>query len=347
VHLLDLSTDRATVGAGVFLSLTRRCPLHCAHCATRSTMRAEQHAEAPFIRLAESFTEHDRPQVMWLTGGEPLLRPGLVRALADTARRCGTTTALLTGMWFAGRHPAPAVHAALRSVGHVSASIDRFHEAEVPRAAVLRQLAGLLDDGIDVSVHLVGDGADDPYLEAAVDDIRSTLADRCPIHVSFLQRYGRAEALLPEEERPASSDALPCHLASWPVVTYDGTVVACCSQLAVDGPVPEHLRLGHAATDGWPVIRSRAESRSALRAIRTFGPGWLAAQDGAGTCGGYCATCLELGRDDVTMRRVAERMERPGVGLLEMRAETVRRQTSAWVDPRFAHLLELGRPVAA
>jgi hypothetical protein len=310
-------------------------------------MRSEEHDQTPFVRIVETFRPDDRPAVLWMTGGEPLLRPHLVGLLAEAARRAGTTTALLTGMWF-GDRPPPLVQTAMRSVDHLSVSIDRFHEQEVPRASTLAVIGQLVEEGRDVSVHLVGEGPDDPYLHAAIGEIRTTLTDRCPIHVSFLQRYGRAERLLPARARAGTgADASPCQLVSWPVVGYDGTVLACCSQLAVDGPVPDHLRLGHAAIDDWPVIRARAEARTMLRALRTFGPGWIAENDGAGTCGGYCETCLSLSDDPDVEQRVAMRMNRPGAALLQERAEEVRRRSSTWVDPRFAHLLELGHPTAA
>jgi pyruvate-formate lyase-activating enzyme len=347
VHLLDILAFRSGPAAGLFLSLTRRCPLHCGHCSTRSTMHAEQYDEAPFVRLVASFTPQVRPDVLWLTGGEPLLRPRLVERLAERAREAGTTTALLSGMWFAESGPSPSVARGLRAVDHVSASIDRFHEIEVPRQAVLRQLSGLLDEGRDVSVHLVVDGPDDPYFHDAVRDIRTTLDDGCPIHVSLLAPVGRGVDRARSSLASASSDPQPCELASWPVVVYDGTVIACCSQLAVDGPIPEHLRLGHAAVDGWDVIRERALTRPMVRALRTYGPGWIADRYGSGGCDGYCETCLSLSDDPGVAARVEAHMQRPGIDTLEQRAAALAPTAVRWVAPPFAELLELGRAVPA
>jgi hypothetical protein len=311
-------------------------------------MSSEQLEAEPLRRLVASFRSGDRPDVVYLTGGEPLLRPRLVTELATAAAAAGSSTALLSGMWFVGRAVPAAVAQALHSVGHVSASIDRFHEHEVPRAAVLDVLAELAGEGRDVSVHLTGESEHDPYLADAISEIRERLDDRCPIYVALVQPVGRAGEWLDADGGHGSPQAVPCPLASWPVVAFDGTVVACCSQLAVDGPVPEHLRLGHAGVDGWPAIRRRAQGSALLGAIRTFGPRWLAANDGGRDCGGYCETCMRLSDQPGVAGRVEQRMARPEMQLPVRHAERARPAAREWIGlPRFEHLLELGRAVPA
>ncbi len=345
MHLSELFAIRADPAAGVYLSLTRRCPLHCAHCSTRSTPHAEQHPAEPFLRLVASFRPDLRPEVVSLTGGEPLLRPRLVAELAASAAASGASTMLLSGMFFAasGRTP-PAIRRALEPLDHVSASIDRFHEREVPRGTVIALLRSLLDDGKQVSVHLTGDHAGDPYLERVIDEVRHVLDDRCPIYVALVAPVGRATEWLDPVAEPCDSAAEPCRLASWPVVTFDGTVVACASHAALDGPAPEHLRLGHAATDDWSVISQRAAGSPMLRAIRTFGPRWIAESDGDGACAGYCETCVGLSHSGGLEGRVRARMRRPQTALLERHAADGRPRAADWVEPSsFAHLLDLGR----
>ncbi|MDX6549025.1 MAG: hypothetical protein QOG33_2575 [Gaiellales bacterium] len=347
MHLSELFAIRADPAAGVYLSLTRRCPLHCAHCSTRSTPHAEQHSAEPFLRLVGSFRPDLRPEVVSLTGGEPLLRPRLVAELAALATASGASTMLLSGMFFAasGRTP-PAIRRALEPLDHVSASIDRFHEREVPRRTVIAVMRSLLDDGKQVSVHLTGDDAGDPYLDRVIGEIRRELGDRCPIYVALVAPVGRAAGWLEPQNEPRGAAAEPCRLASWPVVTFDGTVVACASQAALDGPVPDHLRLGHASDDDWAAISRRAAESPMLRAIRTFGPRWLADNDGDGACQGYCESCLGLGGHAGLAGRVEERMRRPAIGLIERHAAETRPGAGEWVQPaRFAHLLDLGREV--
>jgi len=179
VHLSQLFEIRADPAAGVYLSLTRRCPLHCAHCSTRSTPHAEQHSAEPFLRLVASFRPEQRPQVVSLTGGEPLLRPRLVEQLAVSAAASGASTMLLSGMFFAasGRTP-PAIRPACERLDNVSPRIDRFHEREVPRRAVIDLLRSLREDGKQVSVNLCREAAGDSHRERVVAEIPRELNAR-------------------------------------------------------------------------------------------------------------------------------------------------------------------------
>ncbi|MGZ4482370.1 MAG: radical SAM protein [Gaiellales bacterium] len=351
MHLVEALALRTVPGAGVFLSITRRCPLHCAHCSTGSTMRSEQLPAEALRRLVNSFTMDDHPRVVSMTGGEPLLRPALVRELADRAHATGCTVDLLSGMFFAreGRIP-PAIRRAIDTLDHFSASLDAFHEREVSRTAMLSVLRELVGEGADVSVQLTGLAADDPYLPAAIDDIRETLDDRVPIWVTSLVRVGRAADWMPESEPPEPDvSAAPCPMAAWPVVAFDGTVTACCNQTVVDGAAAPHLRLGHIGADGWPELRGRLERSSLLRAIRTFGPQHVAAHEGSGACSGYCETCLTLSGQPGRRARVEALMERPASRLIEDHVAGLQRRGGAvgaarsLALPQFAPLVMLGR----
>lgn len=307
MHLSELVGLRPVPCAGLLLTLTRRCPLSCAHCSTSSTKDGEEPGAALLRRFVGSFTADDRPELIMLTGGEPLLLPRLATELAATARTVGTRSALLSGMFFArdGRIP-DRIMKAITAVDHFSASLDVHHEREVPRAGVFRAVRRVLDAGIPVSFHLTGTGDDDPYLAGLTADIRRVFADRAPMLVNRVRPLGRAASWTASaavatgpgpNSRPASGRALPCAMAAWPVVAFDGTVLACCNQQAVDDrPVPAHLRLGHLAEDDWAAVRRRALASPVLRMIRTVGPSHLYARYAAGDCAvpGYCGGCRRL-----------------------------------------------------
>ena len=321
MHLSELVGLRPVPCAGLLLTLTRRCPLSCAHCSTSSTREGEEPGAARLRRFVGSFTAEDRPELVMLTGGEPLLLPELAAELAATARTVGTRSALLSGMFFArdGRIP-DRIMRAITAVDHFSASLDVHHEREVPRAGVFRAMHRVLDAGIPVSFHLTGTGEDDPYLAGLTAEIRREFADRAPMLVNRVRPLGRAaswaaasavvSAARPGAGPGAGPDpgrALPCAMAAWPVVAFDGTVLACCNQQAVDGrPVPEHLRLGHLAEDDWAAVRRRSLASPVLRMIRTVGPSHLYARYAAGGCAdpgsaapgsaapGYCSGCRRL-----------------------------------------------------
>ncbi len=204
MHLADITALRTVSGAGLLMALTRRCPLSCAHCSTDSAMDSEQYSSAPFLGLVDTFTAAAHPEVMVLSGGEALLRPGLVADLAESARLAGTRTCLMSGMYFARRalgargsvSQATMIPAGLRraigAVDHFAASLDVHHEREVGRDDVFRAFRAVLDLVPAASFHVTGLGDDDPYIEDLVARIRREFDDQVPVLVSRVQPTGRA-----------------------------------------------------------------------------------------------------------------------------------------------------------
>ncbi|MET0391380.1 MAG: radical SAM protein [Polyangiales bacterium] len=355
MHLIDLLSWRSTPAAGVSIGLTRRCPLHCAHCSTSSTPHSEEHPAALFERFVDSFSVDCRPEVLSMSGGEAMLRPGLVRSLAERARRAGTKTSVLSGLFFARFAAIPAgIKAAIEAVDHFSVSLDEFHEREVPRADVFRVLEQVLARGTHVSMHLVGHGAEDPYVEGLVADVRLRFGAQVPMLVNNVSHFGRARTWLRRKDgaRLPQADANPCMMAAWPVVGFDGRIAACGNDDAMDH-LPAHLRLGHAAEDSWATIRDRTRASSMMRALRLLGPEYVAEryQSEARGCSGYCGTCLGLSGDAVLMDRVDALMSRPTAAVLEETASALQQQAGAlaflrrYTIPRYAELATLGAPV--
>ncbi|MET7334618.1 hypothetical protein [Nonomuraea sp. NPDC005650] len=322
MHLAEMAVLRAVPAAGVFLALTRRCPLSCAHCSTESAMSAAEHAERPFRRLVASFTRQERPEFIAMSGGEALLRPRLVRDLADSARLSGTRSYLLSGLFFArdGHAVPPALRAAISAVDHFAVSLDRFHEREVGRRAAFRVLHEIRSWGPQVSVQITGDGDADPYVADLVREVREEFADRVPMLVVPLRSVGRARALNGPAAGPPADPAAPapCELAAWPLVTYDGTVLTCCNDTLAAAVRPPHLVLGHADDDPWPVLRRRHLDRPLARAVRMFGPRYAKARFGAGAvASGYCDVCVTLHRDRGLGERAAGYLGSPAGPAME------------------------------
>jgi len=337
------------------VALTRRCPLNCAHCATNSTSTSEEAPAEMFMRFVESFREDDRPEVMMISGGEAFLRPQLVRDLAEGASAVGCRSAALSGMfWAKARRIPPPIKRAIDALDHFSVSLDVFHELEVRREDVYRVLDSLLAEGKDVSIHIVGLNAADPYIAERTEEVRSLFGDRVPMLVNDVNAVGRARAWLEPADvgPPPSTEANPCTLSAWPVVAFDGTVVACGNDDVVDGPAPAHLRLGHAAHDSWGVIRARCLASSMLRAIRTFGPEHVAHRQGSGViaCDGYCSTCRQMPADIALEARVEELMTGPSGAVLEQEVLALQRGAGPssfmrrYGVPEFADLALLGAP---
>ncbi len=320
MELAELVARRPFPAAGLLLGLTRRCPLSCAHCSTGSGLFTRQEPDAAQLEsFVGSFTAENRPDVVMLTGGEPLLLPALAERLSTLARNAGSRTALLSGMFFArsGALPGgrggvsrgrrrrrsipPAILRAIRSVDHFSASLDVHHEREVPRADVFRALHLVREEGVAVSLHLTGTGGSDPYLASLTRAVQKEFGGRVPCLVNEVRPFGRAASWARAARTgPDPAAASPCPMAAWPVVAFDGRVVACCNQDTVDRrPVPPHLDLGHIAEDDWATVRRRALESPVLRMLRTVGPAHLAARYGSGPrTGSYCDGCRALGGDE-------------------------------------------------
>ncbi len=358
MHLVDLLARRVVPGAGVSIAITRRCPLSCAHCATSSTMHSGEVEADVLLGFVGSFGDDaEPPELLAMSGGEPLLRPALVRELAERARAAGCRSTVLSGAFFArggGRIPKP-IRAAIEQLDHFSVSLDAFHEREVPRAHVLGVLGDVLAGGTDVSIQLVGLTADDPYLVDAVADVRRVFDDRVPMFVNTVKRRGRAIAWLDAAapDVPFDLSADPCMLAAWPLVGWDGTITACGNDDVVDGPAPAHLVLGHASADRWPAIRERCRVSSMVRAIRLYGPEEIAEHwsDGGLSCDGYCATCMTLSDDDAGVRpRIDELMAKRSIQVLERLALETQLSAGAIAfarrhgPARYAELAALGAP---
>ncbi|MEU9272129.1 radical SAM protein [Streptomyces sp. NPDC048251] len=302
MRLAELMALRQRIVAGALVSLTERCPLSCAHCSTAATRRGRDLDSAALLGFLRTFTPADRPDVLMLTGGEPLLRPGLVIEAAVAARARGTRTAVLSGAFFAdGGSLPPTVCEVARAVDHFSLSLDAFHERQVPRRNVFDVLDALLGTGVAVSLHLLADGPADPYPDEVGAQVRRRFGTDVPMLVGQVRPVGRGGTLRPLPRPPAGPDpwaAAPCDMAAWPVVTTDGTVTACCNQDVADRRVrPGHLGLGDIRTTTWQTVRERAQASPMLRMIRTVGPVHIATRAGL-PAGGYCATCHRLDGSD-------------------------------------------------
>jgi pyruvate-formate lyase-activating enzyme len=332
MHLAELIGARTTPGAGLLLALTQRCPLSCAHCSTNSTLQGVQHSGAPFRAFVSTFTRAEHPDLIFMSGGEPLLRPGLVADLAVAANSVGTKSALLSGMFFARNSMPHAIRRAIMTLDHFSASIDTFHEREVSRAAVFAALATVLDLVPAVSLHITS--SDDAYLDDVLAAVRRAFGDRVPVLVARVQPSGRARTFV---STPVGAvDPGPCEFASWPLVDYDGTVYACSRQSLARRHRPAHLVLGHALHDTWAELRGRTQAQPVLRSVRVMGAIQTARQAGQPVCASACDTCVSL-PPRVSVSPAVELIAAQMVARL-----TPRDLARRWGAGRHADLVELG-----
>ena len=313
-------------------------------------MSREEVAESVLRRFVDTFTADDHPEVIALSGGEAMLRPRLVFDLATRARSVGCVTTALSGLFFANGNRIPRdIYRAIAALDHFSVSIDAFHEREVCRERVMTVIATLLADGIDLSVHTVAVAESDGYVDDLVEDLTQRFGQKIPVLVNSLGFFGRARHWMERDAitGTATADPEPCAMAAWPVIGFDGTIVACANDDALDA-LPDHLVLGHAKTDSWSTIRQRTLESSMMRAIRTVGPLSIAQGAGRTGCDGYCDTCVSLSKDSASQIYVESEMKKPILAIMEHQARFLQHQAGAvgfarrHGIPQYAELVERG-----
>ncbi len=291
-HLSDfqaLASARADRLAGLYVAVTRRCPLSCAHCSTRSSPHADERPIGPHLeRFFASIASSTRPppRYIYFTGGEPLLHPALVTRLAAKARQFRARTHLISSGFFGkSARLAPALDTLLsRYIDGITFSWDVFHSEFLDFHHLCRAVKWCQERGLSVSIqHTYVPTADDPFVACFGRELPGV-----PVFSSPLTRVGRAadNNLVPlaratgDATRDAdpgdnqSADS-PCLVASWPVISYYGQIVACCNQSIIDAEpdaVPAHLKLGTVFEDTWSDISARRAIHPTLDVIETRGP---------------------------------------------------------------------------
>ena len=191
--------------------------------------------------------------------GVPAARPAA--ASSPSARR-SSVPAPAPCRACSGRSPRripPPIKRAIDALDHFSCSLDVFHEREVDRARRLPRArhAPVRGQGRQHAPRRPERRRPVPR-RAHRGDPRALRRPRADAR----QRRQRLRAARRSGSRTTravpTEEPNPCTLAAWPIVAFDGTVVACGNDDVVDGPAPAHLRLGHATRDGWPAIRARA-----------------------------------------------------------------------------------------
>lgn len=308
----QLLADRATACAGVFLAITRQCPLTCAHCSTRSgpDLPPARHHDALLDFVREIGQAERPPRHVLFTGGEPFLHPQLLVELSEHAHRWGGLAHAITGGFFARASRLPiAIREAIKALDSISLSWDRYHEEFVTETDFLKMVEQVCEIGPVVSLQVT--------LERGDDSLAKRLLAHLPnveVLVSYLGAKGRARdagATLVG----ASADS-PCTVAAWPVVSYTGAILACCNQDAVDeapSDVPAHLLLGQLGATSWAEVVQRRLASRALRCIETMGPAVLMDSDDvsgrvAGTSHDRCTACRGLRAGPPTVPEVREQL---------------------------------------
>lgn len=136
--------------------LSHRCPLRCAHCYFFGESAAAELADDTFLEQALRLRERYAIRSAFWVGGEPLLRPDLLRrAIRLFERNCIATSGMLpipadwpVG-WLVSLDGLRAQHEALRGPGTFDAVMHRLRELPRGRAVLSTTLTAATLDAIE------------------------------------------------------------------------------------------------------------------------------------------------------------------------------------------------------
>jgi pyruvate-formate lyase-activating enzyme len=311
--------------ANLVFSVTRRCPLQCAHCITSSgpdvdsttltTADAERYArELP--ALVAAGVRH-----VTFTGGEPILALRGVEILGTAARTAGMVTSIVTsGAWARSPNKTSAVLDTLACIDHWDLGYDQFHASKIPLAQFTALVKQLQSRGAALSVRACVSAPPSASDEALLIALRGVVGHEVPIYQQSVRRIGRAVELMNLPSRSESVFPEPC-LSSGPIIREDGSTGPCCSGLAYERRGCHPFEFGDARLEGLVTCRARWARDPLMRLLRLAGFAvplkWLAELGDNTLLPGTipsktCELCIQLwDREGRVSRYLSERASRP------------------------------------
>ncbi|MGI6711607.1 MAG: radical SAM/SPASM domain-containing protein [Bacillota bacterium] len=215
-------------------SLTKQCPLKCAHCIVSSEQDSQDtgtlsYEQAQFFaaQLAELGAHHVRR--VSFTGGEPVLSFRQLNIMSQAAVQAGMTCTVVTSGYFADSiQNAYKYIMDFPFIQNWHFSTDSYHECFVPRSNIINAVTAARCLGKNVIIRMT---VEKP-ISSKNHEIYSYLKSKMPDVDFFIQpviNSGRAESIDKSLEY-SLEPAGPC-VTGGMVVRYDGTVSPCCSGL--------------------------------------------------------------------------------------------------------------------
>ncbi|SNX71060.1 radical SAM family protein [Cereibacter ovatus] len=296
----DLWRLQSLAAQSLVVSVTRKCPLRCGHCITRSGPAAPGPLLSPALAAVWA---GDLPAMaaqglrhLTLTGGEPILARDACRLLAGAGAAAGVSVFVVTsGVWARSAAQARAVVAGMAGVARWDLGVDGWHAQEMPLERIGHALDAILAAGGTVTLRLC-EGRTAAETRRIETEVAALVRGRAPMIRQSVRRIGRAadrggaggQAGLPR--RPCVSTGL--------FLRADGSTGPCCSGLAYEAPghpftygrvlAPGDLRAAWQAWQDDPLLRlMRVASLAGLN-------GWLAPDRRADLPADPCEACVAL-----------------------------------------------------
>ncbi|MBH1991466.1 MAG: hypothetical protein I8H86_01120 [Sphingomonadaceae bacterium] len=229
------------------------------------------------VRFVKTFNEDDPPKWVLLSGGEPFLRTALIQDIAIESAVAKTKTYVNTGLFFANaKKPSSEIVRAIDGIDHLSISMDPFHEEFVPRQNVwvfIDWFAKRYGDSKGLSIQLCDSPLQPNYSPEITTQVENLFPSFVEVSSMVLQSVGRAQSNVRMQGMPVEEHG--CLSIGWPQVSFDGSILPCCTSSHLTSSLPSHLKMGGISSLTWPTLLSQIRERTSLRFIRSCGPGYL------------------------------------------------------------------------
>lgn len=307
----------------IYVSLTQKCPLRCAHCFVESGPERTEHADLEdFRRWIDSLVAAPSVEVVALSGGEPWSHPAALRYAIDACFRAEVYSMVCTsGFWAATPEKASRLLDSYPRPNGLCLSTDVFHEPFVPLRHLRYAVEAAVERGIEVMYQIVDDDPEgSEFMQRFEREVGFDLVGREQVYVVNLAAVGRAAEEL-SLSRPSEGNGDlehipdgPCPWLGAPWLHEDGVVCA-CSNLEVHRTPDHPLQLGHLNEVDFPALSAATDADPYVQALRILGPrglveelpveswGWDRA---AFRGGGVCDLCHSLARVPGLPDRVRE-----------------------------------------
>lgn len=262
------------------LMLTERCNAHCRHCGTRDFMSEGQDMPLKdafrYIDELAALSAEEGPFAIRLSGGEPFLRYPDLLAVARYSKEKGAAevSCVTNGFW--GKDPATALQWATElsdsGMGHISFSLDDFHQEYIPMDSVMAALTACRKAKLPLAIKCTVTRRT-RRLPAVLGDLgnlllgASIMVQEIPcIPVGKVPDHIPEDQLLLQEGIPQE----PCPWMGITTILPDGTTFACCSV----GWTP-WLAVGSALADPVAKLMRRIRNEPLFAILRDKGPGFF------------------------------------------------------------------------
>jgi organic radical activating enzyme len=258
------------------LLMTFRCQVACPHCIIEAGPHRTEH-----MRLDDTFDwieqiaayRDGHIRVVSLTGGEPFIDLGALKAISEFAERQGLFVSAVTNAYWADT-PERAVRILeeLSALKMLQISSDVYHQKHIPFERVKNAVGASRACQVPFTLAVCTENDKDPDYLALMRQLEK-ITDPESIYTAITFRAGRALKKGDGHHYELSPDPpiTSCGAGSSPIIFPDGRVIACIGPI-IDLTEAHPLVLGNLNHNTLEEILDGAEVNPILHAIRLWGP---------------------------------------------------------------------------